>query len=131
MPVLFQSVIQREDLIRNRDVLYVYADDVIRRATGSGAYQCRLEPNGLGVRVAYSPAVYFGSAQGQPEAQARMIDEDLKPAFDKVMSGGVVVWPTEGLGRSLEDPAPATYEYLESKLAALIRAARLFQPERL
>jgi hypothetical protein len=67
---------------------------------------------------------------GAGQAQNRVIDEDMKPLFEHVKLGGVVVWPPLDIGTGLSDMparAPSSWDYLQQKKAALIRAAELFQ----
>jgi hypothetical protein len=131
VPVLFQKVIKRSDLMRNPAVLYVFGDNATRRGRKGQALEMRYEGNGVGVRTKYSPYSHFIEQAGSTIAQKRMIDEDMKPLFDLVKRGGIVVWPTDGVGTGEADLprcAPTTFEYLEAKLAALISAAELFQP---
>lgn len=132
MPVLFQTIIKREDLIRNRQVLYVFGDNVQRRGFGGQAREMRREPNAVGIVTKLSPGLYFGDTPEEVVAQNRMIDEDMKPLFAKVKTGGVVVWPADGVGTGLAQlsvRAPRTFDYLSHKLAALLKAADLFDKE--
>ncbi|UTC28315.1 hypothetical protein GURKE_02840 [Brevundimonas phage vB_BpoS-Gurke] len=132
MPVLFQTIIKRTDLVRNRDVLYVFGDNVQRRGFGGQAREMRREPNAVGIVTKLTPELYFGNTPEEVVAQNRMIDEDMKPLFAKVKAGGVVVWPADGVGTGLAQlsvRAPRTFDYLSHKLAALLKAADLFNQE--
>lgn len=136
MPVVFQKIVKRADARRNHDpdhapsnVLYVFGDNIARVGYGGQAGELRDEPNAVGVATKYSPSSYFGEEPAQVLAQRRVIDEDMKPLFEHVKLGGVVVWPADGIGTglaSLPDKAPSTFEHIEQKLAALVRVARLF-----
>lgn len=131
MPVIFQKVIKRGDLMRNPSVLYVYGDNVTRKGMKGQAAEMRWEGNAVGVRTKYSPGSHFVEQQAATIAQKRMIDEDFKRLFEHVKTGGVVIWPTDGIGTGYAElpiRAPTTFEYLEAKLAALIVAADLFKP---
>lgn len=136
MPVLFQKMIHREDLRRNQDVLFVFGDNIIRKGMGGQAGAMRGEPNAVGVatklRPSLHPEAYFGEEPEQVLAQKRVIDEDMKPLFDKVKAGGIVVWPADGIGTGLSElpqRAPTTFEYMEQKLAALIKTGLMFSKE--
>lgn len=129
MPVLFQKIIDREDLRRNAEVLYVFGDNCQRVGFGGQARAMRGEKNAVGVATKYSPARCFGDDPAEVEAQNRIIDEDMKPLFAHVMRGGIVIWPADGIGTGLADmpnQAPRTFSYLHQKLAALLKAADLF-----
>ncbi len=137
MPLLFQKMVNREDLRRNPDVLYVFGDNVMRRGMGGQAGAMRGERNAVGVATKYQPSThpdaYFGDEPEQVEAQTRILDNDMKRLFEKLKAGGIVVWPTDGIGTGLSElpqRAPTTFAYLEDKLAALISTARMFQPEK-
>lgn len=130
MPVLFQKIIKRADLIRNPQVLYVFGDNVARKGLGGQAAEMRHEGNAVGVATKYSPNSPFVEQHLATIAQKRIIDEDMKPLFDHVTKGGIVIWPTDGIGTGLAQLpqlAPTTFEYLEAKLAALIQAASIHQ----
>lgn len=136
MPVVFQKMISREDLRRNEDILYVFGDNTVRRGMGGQAGAMRGERNAVGVATKSVPSThpdaYFGEEPEQVEAQIRIIDEDMKPLFDKVKTGGIVIWPTDGIGTGLSElpqRAPSTFAYLEQKLAALIKTGRMFDKE--
>lgn len=132
MPVLFQKIVKREDLRRNPQVLYVFGDNVQRIGLGGQAGEMRREVNAVGVVTKYSPRDYFGEDPAEVATQNRMIDQDMKPLFEKVSRGGIVVWPADGIGTGLADlprVAPSTFAYLNQKLAALLKAADLFDKE--
>lgn len=134
MPVLFQKMIFREDLRRNQQCLYVFGDNVLRKGMGGQAGHMRGEPNAIGVATKYRPSMdpedFFGEAPEQVAAQNRLLDEDMKPLFEHVKRGGIVVWPTDGIGSGLSElptRAPQTWDYLQQKLAALLATAALFE----
>jgi len=129
MPLLFQKIIDREDLRRNPTVLYVFGDNVRRVGYGGQARAMRGEPNAVGVATKYSPSEFFGDSPAEVEAQNRIIDQDMKRLFEHVKAGGIVVWPTDGIGTglaALEIKAPATFAYLQQKFGALLKTAEMF-----
>lgn len=129
MPVIFQKFIKREDARRNPFVLYAFGDNVARKGYGGQAAELRGEKNAVGVRTKYTPGeMYFVEAPQETEAQKKMIDQDMRRLFDHVKQGGIVVWPSDGIGTKrarLEIQAPTTFQYLQDKLEALILAARV------
>lgn len=136
MPFIEQRMIYREDLRANPHVLYVFGDNVQRKGLGGQAQECRGQPNAVGVATKYLPSMsrdaFFGDSSAEVEAQKRIIDEDMKPLFDKVKVGGVVVWPAADIGTGLSDlPArsPSTWAYLQQKKSALIKTAEMFDKE--
>lgn len=127
MPVLFQKIIRREDLIRNRNVLYVFGDNAERRGMGGQAAEMRGEVNAVGVATKYSASICFGNDPDDIAVQKRIIDQDMKPLFGAVSAGRTVVWPTDGIGTGLarlSEVSPDTYDYLQEKLRGLLAAAQ-------
>jgi hypothetical protein len=134
MPLIFQKVYKRDDARRNPEVLYVFGDNVRRVGLGGQAREMRQEPNAVGVATKVSPYECFGDKPEEIIAQNRIIDIDMKPLFDHLKNGGIVVWPTDGIGTGLAGLpvyAPMTFEYIQQKLAALIRVAKLFDKGRI
>lgn len=136
MAVVHQKMIFRDDLRRNPDVLYVFGDNVRRVGMGGQAKEMRGERNAVGVATKYQPSMhpdaFFGDEPAEVEAQNRIIDNDMKPLFEKVKAGGVVVIPLDGLGTGLSElpqRAPLTFDYLTQKLAALEKTAAMFEKE--
>jgi len=133
MPVLLQMIIRREDLRRNPRVLYVFGDNVMRKGLGGQAAEMRFEPNGVGVATKYrpdlSPPAFFREDDRAIERQKTLIDDDMAPLFEHVKKGGIVVWPTRGIGTERADlqiKSPTTFDYLQSKFSALIKVGELF-----
>lgn len=128
MPVLFQKIIRREDLRRNPDVLYVFGDNMMRKGMGGQAGAMRGEPNAVGVVTKTSPSQCFSPMTADVLAQKRQIDRDMSPLYAHVNKGGVVVWPSDGIGTGLadlENKSPETFDYIKSKLRGLIEASRI------
>lgn len=143
MPVIFQKFYRRADArfnrdgttrtlaqaISNGDVLYVYGDNVKRVGLGGQARELRGEPNAVGVATKYTPSEHFGELPEEIIAQCRIIDNDMKPLFQHVKQGGVVIWPMEGIGTeraALDKFAPSTFDHIQKKLAALLRVGKLY-----
>ncbi|AFU86616.1 hypothetical protein D869_gp298 [Caulobacter phage CcrRogue] len=132
MPVIYQHRIFREDLRRNPDVLYVFGDNMIRQGMGGQAGHMRGEPNAIGVATKRTPGMhatdFFGDDPIATDAQCRTIDEDFRPLFEHVKKGGIVVYPSDGIGTGLSElptRAPATMTYIEQKIIALHRVSEL------
>jgi hypothetical protein len=135
--LIFQARYCREDARRNPEILYVFGDNTRRIGMGGQAGALRGEKNAVGVATKYFPGDaeedYFGDEPAQIEAQKRILDTDMKPLFAQLVAGGVVIWPSDGIGTGLSrmpDFAPTTFEYLESKLAAMQAISDLFRQKR-
>lgn len=136
--LIFQKRYEREDARRNPNVLYVFGDNTRRVGMGGQAGALRGEKNSVGVATKYFPGVddddFFGEGPSEIEAQKRILDNDMKPLFAHLVEGGVVVWPTDGIGTGLSmmpERAPTTFAYLEEKLASLQQVSELFRQKRL
>lgn len=122
MPIIFQKTIYRDDIADNPGVLYVYADNAKRTgAHGLLAQDLRDAENAIGVRLKWLPGqareAYF--TDHDYEECCSMIDEDLVPVEDTLETGGIVVFPSDGIesgGSKLKQVAPRVYEYLIQKL---------------
>ncbi len=132
--VIFQKIIKREDLRRNYasgyPILYVFGDNIKRVGFGGQAAEMRGEPNAVGVATLYAPGIPFTEDVASIYSQKRVLDTDMKPLFDHVKGGGIVIWPADGIGTGLarmQICSPTTFEYLEEKLAALIVISKLYQ----
>lgn len=126
-------MVSREDLRRNPGVLYVFGDNLQRAGRGGQAREMRGEPNAVGVATKIAPDMgryaFFTDDPGDVIAQNRMLDEDMKPLFEHVKRGGIIVWPADGIGTGLSDlpnRSPHTWDYLQQKFAALLKAAAIF-----
>ena len=120
MPLLRQKWIYRSDLQSNPDVLYLFGDNDQRQGLGGQAKEMRGEPNAVGVRTKYEPndreESFFRDEDVYYHQQVGMIDVDLRPVYDHLKRGGIVVLPTDGLGTGLSqlpERAPRTAEFLD------------------
>lgn len=134
MPLMRQKWIKREDLQSNPNVLYVFGDNMVRKGYGGQAAEMRGEPNGIGVVTKTAPHMgddaFFGEEPHQIEVQNRTIDSDMKPLFEHVKAGGIVVWPTDDIGTERAELArrsPSTWAHLKAKFAALLKAAEMYE----
>lgn len=124
MPVIYQKRICRDDLIKNRDVLYVFGDNDRRTGYGGQANEMRDEPNAVGVRTKKFPgnSSHHYYTDTEYEENCQKIHEDMVPLFEHVTHGGIVIIPTDGLGTGfarLSTCAPHTLRFLENKLRRL------------
>lgn len=124
MPVLFQSLIKRDDLRENPEVLYVFGDNDQRRGYGGLAAAVRGELNAVGVRTKKAPSMAPGSFYDESEWENHVRDmaEDLLPVEEHLKAGKVVVFPIAPLGSGmakLKECAPTAYDRLQSMITEL------------
>lgn len=135
--VIFQKIVKNEDLRRSYasrlPLLYVFGDNVSRKGMSGQAKEMRYEPNAVGVATLYAPGVFYREDPASVDAQKRVIDHDMKPLFEHIKNGGIVVWPADGIGTGyarLPQASPSTFDYLEEKLEALIKVGKVFNADR-
>ena len=130
MPLLRQAPnITRNAVRENRDVLFVFGDNMKRKGMGGQAAEMRGEPNAVGIPTKRAPAM---------NADAFFTDADLpavQPAIDEafdrleahIRRGGVVMWPLDGIGTGrakLSQVAPAVANYIQDRYWQLQQVAR-------
>lgn len=128
MPVFYQSNILRFDLRTNRDVLFLFGDNELRKGFGGQAREMRGEPNACGIRTKKAPDMHQGSfwTDAQYERNVCMILEDLQRPIAHLRNGGIVVIPTSGIGTGyarLVEFAPRTLAFLNDSIARLSQVA--------
>jgi hypothetical protein len=117
MPILYQKIISRDDLIKNRNVLYLFGDNDARLGFGGQAKAMRNEPNGIGIRTKTYPDWEEQSfwSDDTIEENYHKIIEDLQPVYKHLSTGGIVVVPTDGIGTDkakMSDYCPKTFSIL-------------------
>jgi len=129
MPVIFQQRINRADLQANRNVLYLFGDNIARTGYGGQADACRGEPNAVGVVTKHSPSTRPGAYFDDRDfgRNANQIDADLARAFAHLRASpaNTIVIPLDGLGTGLSDlqqRAPRTFAHLQFRLKELVAA---------
>lgn len=122
--VILQKWITRDDLKNNRDVMYLFGDNLTRKGLGGQAKEMRGEPNAIGVATKNtcggSDSDYF--ADDQLNIVVSVFETDLAPAIRHLQDGGILVIPADGLGTGLSElpkRAPACNAYLAERLASL------------
>lgn len=108
MLVIKQKIIKREDLRNNRNLLYVFGDNLERVGMGGQAYEMRGEPNAFGIATKFTPGHseetdYFSDC----EECERIIDEEFSTLYTALVYGKVhyhgIVLPADGLGTGLAE----------------------------
>lgn len=115
--IIKQVRITNDDLRLNPTVLYLFGDNDERRGYGSLARVCRGEPNAIGIRTKKKPTLHADAFYTDDEFEDNVakIDADLKPVWDHMVKGGVIVIPANGLGTGpaqMRLRCPRTFQYL-------------------
>lgn len=128
MPIIFQQTICRDDAIRNKKVIYVFGDNLIRRGMGGLAKELRGLPNAIGIPTKKLPSMetraFFSNADFKDAA--RVIDEEFNKLHSHIRNGSIVILPSEGIGTGLaqlHNRAPEIWNYLQLKFERLIKEA--------
>jgi hypothetical protein len=124
MTILYQKMIYREDLRRNRDVLYLFGDNDRRDGFGGQAAEMRGETNAVGVRTKREPGNDIASYWSDKdfEKNCQKIEEDLGRVKAHLRRGGMVVIPIDGLGTGfsqMDRRCPRTFNVLNQSLDSL------------
>lgn len=105
MPIVFQKFIYREDLVANRNIIYLFGDNMERKGFGGQAKEMRGEPNAVGVATKKKPSMFedsFFSDDDFDLFEERWMD-DIEPVLKHLDLGGLVVIPLDGLGTGLSE----------------------------
>lgn len=110
----------REDIQKNKDILFVFGDNDIRQGLGGFAKVCRGEPNALGIRVKKLPSLEENAFYNDDEFEQNKvkIDEDIEQ-IRKVSKVYSAIYIPDGIGAGLaqlDKRAPDTYKYLMLKI---------------
>ena len=118
MPLEYVKHISRPMVRSQPDTLFVFGDNILRKGYGGQAAAMRGEPNSVGIPTKKAPsnqdAAFF--TDGDFEAAKIEIDLAISRLKEHLKSGGLVVWPEDGIGTGLadlENRAPEIWEYLE------------------
>lgn len=104
MIVIRQYRILRTDIQTNKDVLYIFGDNLARIGFGGQAKEMRGEPNSFGIATkrapTYDPEDFFYDEQ--PEV-FDIIEEEFKRLYELLLTGKykAVVIPRDGIGTGI------------------------------
>lgn len=119
MPLIYQQYIFRSDLQANRNLTYVFGDNLQRWGNKGQAQHMRGEPNAIGVVTKWKPSLeadsFFSDQDFDKAIQA--MKPDLTIIYEKLSKKEIVVWPLDGIGTGLSMlpiKAPKIWEELET-----------------
>lgn len=110
--ILWQSWITREDVRANRDVVYVFGDNVAREGHRGLARHLRHEPNAHAISISKGPFEPYTHA-GLDVAKAQ-IDTDLHRL--EARHAPLIVWPSAGLFEPFMDAPQEIRDYLQQEV---------------
>lgn len=124
MPVEYRDIIYRHDARADRDKLFLFGDNELRKGLGGLAGELRGEPNSHGVRTKRYPTMNSDAFWYDEDFDrvAALIKEDLQKPLRWVSAGKTVVIPRNGIGvrlALLPENAPRVYEFLQRKFFLL------------
>lgn len=124
MPVEYRDIIYRSDVRADRDKLFLFGDNELRKGLGGLAGELRGEPNAHGVRTKAFPHLRRDAFWYDEEFDrvTALIKEDLEKPLRWVSAGKTIVIPRNGIGVNLArlpDNAPRVYEFLQRKFYLL------------
>lgn len=113
-----QTWITRADLKANRDIVYVYGDNVRREGRRGLAREMRGEPNAHAISVSWGPFDPF-IRETMAEAQAH-IEQDLLALAQR--EPYCIMWPMAGIVPEFLTMPTELYEFLRSRARAILNA---------
>lgn len=124
MPIIYQKIIKREDLLNNPDAYYVFGDNDMRVGTGGQAREMRGFPNAIGIRTKKSPTHLIKDyyTDLEYEENIKKIIEDFQIVECQLKIGNLVIFPLDGVGTGLaklSQNAPKTLAFIEKTVLEL------------
>lgn len=120
MPLIYQHRIYRQDLHRNKEVLYVFGDNLQGYGLGGQAAEMRGERNAIGIPTKRAPTATGFLSDMDYETVVKASLEPYNRLAKHLGLQGIVVWPADDIGSGraellLRAPRIAKFHY-EMKL---------------
>lgn len=127
--VRFQKFISREDLIANRDAVYVFGDNMTRTGLGGQAREMRYEPNAIGVPTKWRPSMTDDAFFNDEDYDkvVNVLEKDFDAIKVALARGKNVVFPADGLGTGLsqlQTRSPKIFEYIENSIVEIVEYSK-------
>ena len=126
MLVIRQKHIYRADIQANRNLLYIFGDNLARIGFGGQAREMRGEPNSFGIATKRQPSHnYYEDYFHDEEEDVMKILKDEFEKLDKeifLLLYQAIVIPMDGIGTGLsrmQQYAPKALEFINQKLKEL------------
>lgn len=114
-----QTWITRDDLRSNRDVLYVYGDNVEGEGRRGLAREMRGEPNAHAISISWGPFDPFTPLTAA-DAKTR-IDQDIQALLAREAS--YVIWPMTGIVPEFMTMPDDIYTHLRQQARRILKLA--------
>jgi|GEM_PF-3040469 len=114
-----QTWITRADLKANRDLIYVYGDNIKREGRRGLAREMRGEPNAHAISISLGPFDPF-IREMMSDAKAA-IDRDLAALADR--DARCIIWPMAGIVPEFLNMPDELYTYLRQQARATLNIA--------
>ena len=122
MPIVYVDHYTRAAVQADRNVLWMFGDNLAERGKGRGAGQaeaCRDEPNAIGIPTKRHPSMQdYAFLQNSDLERVRAVAiPRFRRAAAHLAAGGTIVLPTAGIGTGraqLAERAPAIATWLDS-----------------
>ena len=118
--VEFKHFISREEVRNNRDIIYVYGDNLQGVGYGGQAKEMRGEPNTIGIPTKISPSKYF--TDDDYYKAVTIILSRFQAIYNYLLRDYTVVIPSAGIGTGrakLAEKAPKIWKVLKERLESL------------
>lgn len=101
----WKNMIKKEDLHANRDILYVFGDNMVRAGRGGQAKEMRDEFNAIGIPTKHEPTMQEKAffKDSDYEKVSAVIEKDFDHIRNYMLAGGDVKFPVSGIGTGLAD----------------------------
>jgi hypothetical protein len=115
--IIYISKIERADVKRNRNTIFIFGDNDQGKGYGGLARETRGEPNAYGIRVKKKPTMEYDAFYTDEEynENLRKITTDINNIIDVVNEKGdcVIMFPSKGIGTglaSMSSKCPRTFK---------------------
>lgn len=117
----------KEQIEEDRNVYFLFGDNVIRKGTGGQAKVCRDQPNCIGIVTKLKPDYEETSYMSDDnyEENIKKINADFRLVYELLQNGKTVIFPYDGIGTGVAElpkRAPQTFEYIQKWWNYLVKA---------
>lgn len=125
MPIYYATWINKTDIQANRDVFFVFGDNLEGWGRGGQAKECRGEPNAIGIPTKRSPNKFL--TDDDLDEWLAVTAATFVTLREALKNSVIVIWPRAGIGTGfarLESQAPKIWKQLQLFIADLEKIER-------